>query len=485
MADFPEALVREVFLSAFVDENLFIQWLGGTKSDPDVIQRYLSLPLAFRPEVSFFFDRQFYWQNYPDMRAVDIDPLVHFMRWGVGEKRTPHPLIDLRYITQVNPELLPDPPTIDALHDVLCRDRTDPSRLFSLEFYRRQVDDPDKVDGGLLRHFLQTGLLRGFKPNPGFDPIPYYHGIETKTFDIRSCLRHYALSGDGSQESEPTTEGQAKALFRAKGDAMQLFRGWNPLQFDFSGIPELSVIMVVHDNFALTLQTLASLRDNYPRPIELILVDSGSTDETQHLAQYVSGVCLLRFDSNVGFVQGCNAGLAISSADAVLYLNNDVELAEGAIPAAMRRLQADASIGAVGAKVIRTHGVLQEAGCIIWRDGWTVGYQRDQSPLIPEVNFVRDVAFCSAVFLLVRASVLKELGGFDDAFTPAYFEDADLCMRIQEFWLSRRLRSNHRGLSFRIRHFIGGIGSASAYPRGTSGVYRKTREGVASASRAL
>ena len=85
MADFPEALVREVFLSAFVDENLFIQWLGGTKSDPDVIQRYLSLPLAFRPEVSFFFDRQFYWQNYPDMRAVDIDPLVHFMRWGVGK----------------------------------------------------------------------------------------------------------------------------------------------------------------------------------------------------------------------------------------------------------------------------------------------------------------------------------------------------------------------------------------------------------------
>ena len=95
----------------------------------------------------------------------------------------------------------------------------------------------------------------------------------------------------------------------------------------------------------------------------------------------------------------------------MLYLNNDVELAEGAISAAMRRLQSDASIGAVGAKVIRTHGLLQEAGGIIWRDGWTVGYQRGQSPLSPEVNFVRDVAFCSAVFLLVCTSVLKELGG--------------------------------------------------------------------------
>jgi GT2 family glycosyltransferase len=484
MADFPEALVREVFSSPFVDENLFIQWLGGTKSDPDVIRRYLSLPLAFRPEVSLFFDREFYWHNYPDMRAVDIDPLVHFMRWGVGEKRNPHPLIDVKYILRMNPELLPEPPTIDTLHEILCRDRSDPSLLFSLEYYRRQVDSHDKVEGGLLRHFLQTGLVRGFKPNSGFDPIPYYRGIETKTFDIRSGLRHFVLFGKASEECEPVTEDQAKALFRAKGVAMQLFRRRNQLPFDFSGTPELSVIMVVHDNFALTLQTLASLRNNYPRPIELILVDSGSTDETLHLAQYVNGACVLRFDSNVGFVQGCNAGLAIANADAVLYLNNDVELAEGAIPAAMRRLHSDASIGAVGAKVIRTHGVLQEAGCIIWRDGWTVGYRRDQSPLSPEVNFARDVAFCSAVFLLVRASVLKELGGFDDAFAPAYFEDADLCIRIQE--AGYRVVYDPAIAVYHLEYGTSPAESAApAHPRSASGVYREACESVAIALRTL
>jgi glycosyltransferase involved in cell wall biosynthesis len=81
---------------------------------------------------------------------------------------------------------------------------------------------------------------------------------------------------------------------------------------------------------------------------------------------------------------------------------------------------------------VRTHGQLQEAGCIVWRDGWTVGYLRDQSPLSPEANFVRDVDFCSAVFLLVRKSLLHDLGGFDDAFAPAYYEDADLCLRIRE-----------------------------------------------------
>lgn len=431
MVDFPEALVRRVFGSAFVDENLFIERLGGSKTDPDIINRYLSLPLAHRPEVSFFFDREYYWQRYPDMHAVDIDPLVHFMEWGVGEERSPHPLIDIRHMLTAGPDLLSDPPTIDALHDALCRDLIDPGPLFSLEFYRSQLDGSETLNGGLLRHFLERGLLRGLKPNPLLDPISYYRRAERKTFDIRSGLRLFVVS-DAAQHAtaEPPTEAQAKAMFRARADAAQLFRR-NALRFDYAGPPDLSVILVLHDNFALTLQALASLRMNYPGSIELILIDSGSTDETLQLAGYVTGAFLLRFDNDIGFVRGCNAGLKVATGDAVLYLNNDVELAEGAVAAALRRLRSDITIGAVGAKVIRTHGLLQEAGCIIWRDGWTVGYQRDQSPLIPEANFVRDVDFCSAVFLLARASVLRDLGGFDDAFAPSYFEDADLCLRIR------------------------------------------------------
>ena len=86
----------------------------------------------------------------------------------------------------------------------------------------------------------------------------------------------------------------------------------------------------------------------------------------------------------------------------------------------------------MGAKVIRLHGKLQEAGSIIWRDGVTLGYLRDASPLAPEANFVRDVDFCSAAFLLVRADVLQRLGGFAEVFAPAYYEVADLCARIAQ-----------------------------------------------------
>jgi glycosyltransferase involved in cell wall biosynthesis len=36
------------------------------------------------------------------------------------------------------------------------------------------------------------------------------------------------------------------------------------------------------------------------------------------------------------------------------------------------------------------------------------------------------------VFLLVRAAPLHELGGFDAAFAPAYYEDTDLCARLRQ-----------------------------------------------------
>ena len=116
--DYPDALVLETFSSPFVDETLFIEHLGGSKTDPDVVRRYLSLPIPARPTISFFFDREYYWQRYPDIHAVEVDPIVHFMRWGVGERRTPHPLIDIPHMLMIDPEVLPDPPTIDALHDV-------------------------------------------------------------------------------------------------------------------------------------------------------------------------------------------------------------------------------------------------------------------------------------------------------------------------------------------------------------------------------
>ncbi len=145
----------------------------------------------------------------------------------------------------------------------------------------------------------------------------------------------------------------------------------------------------------------------------------------------MKGLEIIRFRYNAGFVDGCNAGLERAAAEATLYLNNDVQLSPSAIQNAMTRLWAAETTGAVGAKIIRTHGLLQEAGSIVWRDGWVSGYLRDADPNVPEANFVRAVDYCSAVFLLCKTAVLRQLRGFDPDYSPAYFEEADLCLRMR------------------------------------------------------
>jgi hypothetical protein len=44
--------------------------------------------------------------------------------------------------------------------------------------------------------------------------------------------------------------------------------------------------------------------------------------------------------------------------------------------------------------------------------------------------FRRDVDYCSGAFLITPSRVWEELGGFDEAFKPAYYEEADYCMRL-------------------------------------------------------
>jgi O-antigen biosynthesis protein len=182
------------------------------------------------------------------------------MRWGVSELRSPHPLIDLRHIRETDPTLLPEKPTIEALYALLCGDLIDPSPLFSLDYYRSQLDDAADTGLGLLRHFVRHGLLAGLRPHPSLDPIASYSLDSARTFDVRSALRHIALSDRAPNGGRPlptqdeALEAGTKSLFRAKATSLLPTYGRNKLRFDLDGPPDLSVLMVLHDNFALTLQ---------------------------------------------------------------------------------------------------------------------------------------------------------------------------------------------------------------------------------------
>jgi GT2 family glycosyltransferase len=69
---------------------------------------------------------------------------------------------------------------------------------------------------------------------------------------------------------------------------------------------------------------------------------------------------------------------------------------------------------------------------MIYSNGKTNGYLRHHSVDDPRALIMRDVDYCSGVFLIFKKANFLELGGFDERYYPAYYEDTDFCMRLQK-----------------------------------------------------
>jgi O-antigen biosynthesis protein len=195
--------------------------------------------------------------------------------------------------------------------------------------------------------------------------------------------------------------------------------------------PAISILLVCWNKAEHTLLCLQSLAGHLGPPIEIIVVDNGSTDATSAVLARFPGLKILRLSENIGFLRAVNMGAQHAKGENLLLLNNDATLRAGALNAALRAIESSGDIGGVGGKIILPDGRLQEAGSIIWSNGICHGYRQGRSPDSFEVDYRRDVDYCSGAFLLVRRKLFGELGGFDEQFAPAYYEETDLCMRIR------------------------------------------------------
>lgn len=233
--------------------------------------------------------------------------------------------------------------------------------------------------------------------------------------------------------AQPSGEA-AKQRFRAdcRRALNEFLSGSERLVLPTSAEPRVSIVMVVHNQAELTYECLRTLPGALDVPSELIVVDNGSTDETEKLFGFVSGARIIRSSENLHFLRGVNRGTEECKGDTILLLNNDTTIKPGSLAAALNRLDDESDIGAVGGKIVLIDGTLQEAGSIIWSDGSCLGYGRGRLPREPEFSFSRDVDYCSGAFLLVRRSLFEKLGRLDATFAPAYYEETDLCMRIRD-----------------------------------------------------
>ena len=200
--------------------------------------------------------------------------------------------------------------------------------------------------------------------------------------------------------------------------------------FPTTETPQVSIIIPVFNNWAFTHKCLHSLFVHSRGSYEIIVVDNNSTDETPQQLAAISGIRVITNATNEVFVNACNQAAQEARGDYLLFLNNDTEVTEGWLEAMLAPFS-DATTGAVGAKLIYPDGSLQEAGGIIWRDGNGCNYGNGDNPDLPKYSYRKAVDYCSGACLMISTRLWNEIGGFDQRFAPAYYEDTDLCFTVR------------------------------------------------------
>lgn len=202
------------------------------------------------------------------------------------------------------------------------------------------------------------------------------------------------------------------------------------LNFSTPSSPKVTIILVLWNQVELTLACIKALHSQDNGSFEVLIVNNASSDATAQLLAMINGVRVITNAESMGFVKAVNMTAHQAHGQYLLLVSNAAIVRQGSIQQAITRIESAPNIGAVGGRVILSDGLLQEAGSMVWQDGTCSGYKRGELPDTNEAMFVRDVDYCSDVFLLTPTELFCQMGGFDVKDALAYYEEIDYCMRL-------------------------------------------------------
>ncbi len=177
----------------------------------------------------------------------------------------------------------------------------------------------------------------------------------------------------------------------------------------------------------LLAAALGSIRAQTMAPLEVLVVDNGSTDDSVHVASR-AGAKVLQMGGNRGFSFAVNRGLEAARGDAVAIVNNDVEFQPNwtaTLTAALHHSGGWFAIGKLLDQADRDR--IDGAGDAICRGGtsWRLGHGRPDGPIFDQE---RTTFFPSATALLARREFFERTGHLEEVFF-SYLEDVELGLR--------------------------------------------------------
>jgi hypothetical protein len=191
-------------------------------------------------------------------------------------------------------------------------------------------------------------------------------------------------------------------------------------------------ILILNWNGAQVLKLcLDSVFKTTYAPVEIVLVDNGSTDNSLEVAAAFPTVKVVRAGGNLGYSGGNNLGFRHCTGRYIVTLNNDIEVEPDWLLEPVRMFESNPDIGIISCRQMNAFDRTKidtlysylESFLLLTRLGYGKTY--DARPAYSSPGYVLGANGASAIY---RKEVIERLGGVEESFF-AYHEECDLHMR--------------------------------------------------------
>jgi GT2 family glycosyltransferase len=181
---------------------------------------------------------------------------------------------------------------------------------------------------------------------------------------------------------------------------------------------------------------LRALLERGGRRLEgVVLVDSGSADGgAERLAAVFPDIEIVALEENLSFAHAANAGALRCATPTILLLNPDTEIESGAVDLLLDALDSRPSAAATVPILVGQDDHPQHRWQLR-RFPTTIRLAAGLSGAAAFSFPPQDSAAVeqpAAAAWMIRREIWTELGGFDEGFRPAWWEDVDFCRRLAD-----------------------------------------------------